>query len=486
MPETLAFPWVAASLATLLAAATLAWRSAAAEDARRTGCAALAASTLALLAVTFEVSRSAVDTLRLEPWGGGFPTGWFAVDALNAISLPLFSGLALGVVALAPRRSVTPAWVAGVLLMTAGTLAAYAAANLAILVIGWTGSVLPLLTRRFFGVDSRHALPPLSRLTLWCGVISLAIGAFLLATAASASAEGAFRLSKVSTGSGLPQQAAFILLIAAVMLRKGVVPFHAGQITAFEKGPLLPMALLMNAHLGAFILARVVITALPDVANAWLPILGHLGLITAVYAALLALAERNPRRLLALLTTSQSSFLLVGLESGNAHGIAGALVHWQVLAVASTVLICAYSAVESRIRADFADGRYLGLAHGAPRLAVFFLIGGLALVGLPLTLGFVAEDLLLHGALIRHPQFGVILPIVTALNAVSVLHLFAKLFFGQAGAEARAIQDALPRERWVLTVGILFLVIGGIFPGPFSRLPAAAAERLTAWTNSSH
>jgi NADH-quinone oxidoreductase subunit M len=217
---------------------------------------------------------------------------------------------------------------------------------------------------------------------------------------------------------------------------------------------------------------------MPDVARDWLPLLGDMGLLTALYAALLALVDRQPRRLLALLAVSQSSFLLVGLESSNADGIAGALVHWQVVAVATTLLASVFTALEARLGTDFEEKRYLGLALGAPRLAVFFLIGGLSLVGLPLTLGFIGEDLLLHGTLTRHPHFGFVLPIVTAMNAFSVLRLFARLFLGHPDPEARAIADALPRERWVMTMAVLFLLIGGILPGPLTRLPAAAAEHL--------
>ncbi|MFM8395051.1 MAG: hypothetical protein ACKOB4_14115 [Acidobacteriota bacterium] len=102
----------------------------------------------------------------------------------------------------------------------------------------------------------------------------------------------------------------------------------------------------------------------------------------------------------------------------------------------------------------------------------------MALVGLPLTLGFPAEDLLLHGTLETHPLLGIILPIVTALNAFNVMRLFTSLFLGQPGRAALAITDALPRERWVLTLAILFLVLGGLYPAIFVHLPERAATNL--------
>ena len=200
--------------------------------------------------------------------------------------------------------------------------------------------------------------------------------------------------------------------------------------------------------------------------------------MTAGYTAILAISERQPRRLLALLTISQSSFLVAGLESTNPDAIAGALVHWQVAVVATSILTAVYTGLEARLGMVLDSREHLGLASKAPRLAVFFVIGGLALVGLPLTLGFAAEDLLLHGTLETHPQLGIILPIVTALNAFQVIRLFTALFLGRPGQAAETIADALPRERWVLTAAILFLIIGGLFPEIFVHLPARAAGEL--------
>jgi len=77
--------------------------------------------------------------------------------------------------------------------------------------------------------------------------------------------------------------------------------------------------------------------------------------------------------------------------------------------------------------------RHLGLAEHAPRLAVFFIVFGLALVGVPGTLSFCSQDLLIHGTLASHPLTGLLLPIAAVMNAVSVFRLFAGFFW--AGGE---------------------------------------------------
>ena len=119
----------------------------------------------------------------------------------------------------------------------------------------------------------------------------------------------------------------------------------------------------------------------------------------------------------------------------------------------------------------------------APRLAVSFCVFGLALVGLPGTLSFCSQDLLIHGTLMSHPVTGVVLPIATAMNAVTVFRLFARLFLGKRRTGFTHMADALPRERWTLAAGVLFVVVGGLFPNlivgqRFAEIDAVGQERV--------
>jgi NADH-quinone oxidoreductase subunit M len=191
-----------------------------------------------------------------------------------------------------------------------------------------------------------------------------------------------------------------------------------------------------------------------------------------------AIAQKRPRRILALLTVSQSAFILAGLGSRNVEGITGSLVHWLVVAVATTGLVCILRAVEARRADAMAGDEHLGLAVRAPRLAVFFLVCGLALVGLPGTLGYCAEDLLFHGALASHPILGLCLLIATALNAIHLVRLYSQLFLGRRLEEVPTVPDAMSRERWALAACVVFLVAGGVLPGKMVGWRAASAERL--------
>lgn len=189
-----------------------------------------------------------------------------------------------------------------------------------------------------------------------------------------------------------------------------------------------------------------------------------------------------------LVCISQASFILSGLLASNSAGIMGGMLHWMVVALASTGLIAVVRILEVRV-IDVADPTaHLGLAVRAPRLATFFLLSGLALVGLPGTLGYCAEDLLFHGVQDHHPVMGVFLLIATALNAINLMRLYSVLFLGVLPKNVIEIPDALPRERWPLTLVVMILIAGGLFPSlPISlRNKAVKTFHLSAPDSSHH
>ena len=226
--------------------------------------------------------------------------------------------------------------------------------------------------------------------------------------------------------------AVFGFLVLALIFRKGICPAHAWVADAVEGGPAIPTALLLNGHFGAFLVARLIVPLFPHATRDLFPVLSYLALATALYVAIRALTENSPRRLLAFLALSQSACILAGLESHTAEGMTGAFVHWFVVTASTMGLFGILRLLEVRFGENLTASRHLGLAEHAPRLAVFFVIFGLALVGLPGTLSFCSQDLLIHGTLMSHPLTGLLLPVAIAMNAVSIFRLFTRLFLGQA------------------------------------------------------
>ncbi len=471
----LAFPFLSLGIAAPLAAA--AWTSLRGEAtaSRWPSLAGAGVAVLCALEALREVVAAGSAALA-EPWGGT-TAPWLVVDSLSAAPLALFALVAFGVLLVLPRRDRHPGMVSALLLVLGATFAGYAAGNTALLLVAWCASAAPILFARpdsDAGGSNRYAAT-IPAVMLGASAVSLTLGLGLMAWSRAAESADPFALAGTSGGAW-----AFAFLMLAVLLRKGVFPFHSWILTAFKRGPLMLTVLLMNTHLGAYLVARVGIPCFPDIAGSALSLLSDLALLTGIYAAVVALAESDPRRLIGLLAISQSSFILAGLETATPEGVAGGLVYWMVVTVATTSLVAVYRLLEVRVGRPISGDEFLGLGAQFPRLAVFFLVSGLALVGLPGTLGFCADELLLHGAMESHPQLGLALPLATALNAFNILRLFARLFLGSRGIDLPGVPDARPAERWALTCGMLFLVGGGLFPGHFVDLRAHAAQFLSA------
>jgi len=147
----------------------------------------------------------------------------------------------------------------------------------------------------------------------------------------------------------------------------------------------------------------------------------------------------------------------------NTESFTGSLVHWVMVAASSSGLLVILRLLEARMGAWDGVARP-GLAVGAPRLSAMFLMFALALAGLPGTLGYCSQDLVLNGATEHSFPMGLALALTSALNALSVFRIFTHLFLGVNVKKALVIPDLLSRERWPLAICLLFLLGSGLFP----------------------
>jgi NADH-quinone oxidoreductase subunit M len=394
-------------------------------------------------------------------------------ESLDEALMTLFSCLAIGAMLVIPRRDCTPATIAGMLFMLGSTLLGYSTGNVLVLLAAWILTTVPFFIPWLFATPG------------WRPRVGLLLSSVAFASAIGLMAANGGELSidrlKGQSPGGM---AVLALLVLAVIFRKGICPAHAWVADAAEGGPAIPTALLFNGHFGALLVAKLIVPLFPHASHDWFPVLSYLALATALYVAIRAIAENSPRRLLAFLALSQSACILAGLESRTAEGITGALVHWCVVTVSTMGLFGILRLLEVRFGENLTASYHLGLAEHAPRLAVFFAVFGLALVGLPGTLSFCSQDLLIHGALASHPLTGLLLPIATAMNAVSVFRLFTRLFLGKRRTGFTVMADALPRERWILAAGVMFVVLGGLFPNAIVALQSAEAETVEQAMNA--
>ncbi len=274
---------------------------------------------------------------------------------------------------------------------------------------------------------------------------------------AAAFAIGAVCLTQGYVAAGL------VLLLAAIAIREAVIPLHSWFPPFVQFAPMGVVVAFFAPQLGVYAHMELLRGALPEqLAHG----VAFFGAITAVVAAALGLAQSNARRALAFLVMSQTGLVAFGLDTSSSVAQVGALLTWQVLGVATAGFAMTLASLEAR-RGDLSLRHPAGSFTRTPRMAVAFLFMGFASVGLPLTVGFVAEDLLVQGSVEEFPVLAFALILATALNGVSVMRAFFKLFSGSS--EHIGEQDLTRREAGALTVVMATLLLAGLFPGAAVR-----------------
>jgi multicomponent Na+:H+ antiporter subunit D len=205
------------------------------------------------------------------------------------------------------------------------------------------------------------------------------------------------------------------LLLAGFATKAGLVPFHGWLPDAHTAAPGPVSALFsgLMVNLGIVGIARVVFQLYtPGGSGPTLGLLMALGLVSALGGAFFALAQDDLKRLLAYDTISQMGVLTVGLASGQASGIAGASYHLLDHALFKTLLfLCAGTIVH--VTGEEKLSEMGGLWRRMPAIAVAFIVGSIAIAGIPPLNGYAGVGLI-HDSLLHTQQY---LPLAVMLVA---------------------------------------------------------------------
>ena len=479
----LPLPWITLALVTLAAAALAIGRLRHPDHARRCAVAVAAMATLVGLLAAGWIQGPGEGTRWIEPYAfspWGEPRPLFALDALAGALLPFTAFVTLVVLLGSPRRQLDPRRAAATIAQLAATWAVLTTLDLSVMAVAWIMGLLPLWSTR--RDPSRPRLLPPIHVVYLLGATALLVLAFGLVGVAAHRAGAVAPLSLLElpaiAGRGAIPAGILPLLLVAIAIRKGIFPFHSWiPALAQQRGP-LPLALLNAPQVGAFVLVRVAIPLFPSTIVGALPLLGRVALLAVLYGALLGLAARDLRRAYGWLAVSQSALVLVGLECTTVEGITGGLTLWISVGLALTGLALAIAAVEARVGRRSLD-TLGGLATRAPWLAAAFIVLGLSAVGLPGTLGFAAEGLLVHGVLESYPGIGIAIVLATAANGFTVLRAALRTFYGPLAPRVQ-VSDVLGRERAALVALILAVVGLGLVPQAIVSTRSPAAMELAA------
>jgi len=276
------------------------------------------------------------------------------------------------------------------------------------------------------------------------------------------------------------------LVALAVLVRKGIVPFHSWYPALFRGAPMSTALAATMPQIASYTAVRLFFGHADhgDGVGAELVVLSQLALLTATYGAALALVQRDLRGLIGTLAMSQSALVLAGLAGKLPMELNGAFCTWISSGLALTGLGLVGWALESRagpLSLETPQGRFAD----APLLAAFFLLFGLSSIGLPGTLSFVADDLLVSGSLDEQLHAGLLVIAATVLSAIAVMRGWLMVFGGPSNLDGPR-HHLLPRERIALTALFGTIVLLGMWPAPLVRELERAGSELLGVPVESH
>jgi NADH-quinone oxidoreductase subunit M len=411
-------------------------------------------------------------SLRLGSWSH---PPLLALDALNVALLPTSAGCFLAILLTAGRDRLNSARIAAVLLQLLGVWLLFLAQDIVLMVIGWALSLLPRFVLRRPGRVTPRFDSVVLQGSLVVFAAAVATVVYIATQAGLAHPTSLAELTHARPSSPLAGPA-IVLLLVAVAAREGIFPFHGWTPSLAEhRGPVV-LAMVAAPQVGVFTLARVGMMVFPAEVHERIPVVGDVALVAAVYCALAGLGAKSLRRAFGWIVSSQASLVFVGLGMRNTAGVGGAMVLWISVAFCLTGLGIAVARAEARL-GTVNLLRWWGLDARAPLLGAAFLVFGLACVGLPGTLGFLSDDMVVSGVLQEHAGVGVAVVLTTGLNAFLVMRAYMRVFCGPADA-GNVSTDVRGGER-VALVALLALVVGlGVFPQVAVGARQAATEML--------
>ncbi len=300
----------------------------------------------------------------------------------------------------------------------------------------------------------------------------LPAGTFSLQQIAEARASGELEMATNT------ERLLFLGFFLAFAVKAPLWPLHTWLPNAMGEST-APVAVLITAvvdKVGTFAMLRFCLGLFPE-ASAWAtPVVIVLALVSIVYGALLAVGQRDIKRLVAYASISHFGFIILGIFAMTSQGQSGATLYmvFHGISTAALMLVAGFliSRRGSRLIAD-----YGGVQKVAPVLAGTFLIGGLATLSLPGLAPFVSEFLVLVGTFSRYPAAGIVATAGIVLAAIYVLLLYQRTMTGPVDKpEIAKMPDLRPRELAVVAPLIALLIFLGVFPKPLTDIVNPAVE----------
>jgi NADH-quinone oxidoreductase subunit M len=269
---------------------------------------------------------------------------------------------------------------------------------------------------------------------------------------------------------------------ASFAVKMPMWPVHTWLPDAHVQAPTAGSVILAGVLLkmGGYGFIRFSLPMLPEASAHFAPLVFGLSMVAVVYTSLVALVQKDMKKLIAYSSVAHMGIVTVGLFAFNSYGIEGAMMVMLGHGLAAGALFLCVGVIYDRLHTREID-RYGGLAINMPRYATLFLLFTMASIGLPGTSNFVGEFLSLMGVYQASSWVALVSTTGIILGAAYMLYLYRRVVYGDlTKADVAAMPDLSLRELSLLVPVAAAVLWMGVYPESFLAPMRADVTTLVA------
>ncbi len=282
--------------------------------------------------------------------------------------------------------------------------------------------------------------------------------------------------------SGTVRWLCYLGLLICFAIKVPIVPFHTWLPDAHVEAPTAISVILAGVLLkmGTYGILRISYPLLPDMALDFAPYVALLGLVSIVYGALCAMAQKDLKKLIAYSSISHMGFVVLGMSVfTNTTAITGAVLQMFNHGTVTAMLFLLVGVIYDRAHHRDID-RFGGLATPMPVYAGYTGLAFFAALGLPGLSSFISEALVLVGAFEQYRLITIVATSGIILTAGYFLWTMQRVFLGPLNGEYANLPELSLREAVTLTPLAVIVVVLGFYPMPVLDLMGTTLQQTIA------